>query len=130
MLFFFRFFINKFKHGKNKTMPFIVAWNAGVVENDYHGMNYYITDITLTTNSLGAVEVSTVDIYWYIHGIGMFIAWNLFVLIGYVAARFLKHHPWWLILHFIGGTVPSLFSVGIIVAAIIKSNNYFLFYLK
>ena len=103
-------------------MPFNVAWTDGQMENNFHGLNYYVTEITVTTSSLGAIQVSGVDIYWYIHGIGMFIAWNLFVLIGYIAARFLKHYPWWIILHFIGGTVPSLFSVGIIVAAIVKSN--------
>lgn len=105
-------------------MPFNVAWNIGEVEIDYHGLNYFITEITITTNSLGEAEVSSVDYYWYVHGIGMFIAWNLFVLIGYVAARFMKHYPWWSFLHFLGGTIPALFSVGIIIAAIVKSKLF------
>ncbi len=102
-------------------MPFIVAWSNGIIQNDYHGLNYYVTEITLTTSSLASSDVSTVDIFWYIHGIGLFIAWDFFVLIGYISARFLRHYTWWLTLHFIGGTLPSLFSFGIVLAAIVKS---------
>jgi len=90
--------------------------------HNFHGSNYYITSITISPNGLSASKNTTKEIFWYIHGIGMFIAWNLFVLIGYIAARFLKHYTWWSLLHFLGGTIPSLFSVGIIITAIIKSN--------
>ncbi len=99
-------------------MPFTVAWSDGIVQKNFHGLNYYITEITLSTSSLAAFQD---DIFWYIHGIGMFIAWNLFVLIGYISARFLRHYPWWIIFHYIGGALPSLFSFAIIIASIVKS---------
>jgi hypothetical protein len=108
-------------------MPFNVAWSEGQLEKKFHGLNYFITEIRLSTNDLEDAIVSSVDIFWYVHGIGMFIAWNFFVLIGYIAARFLKHYPWWIFLHILGGTIPAFFSVGIIIAAIIKSNHYLLF---
>ncbi len=93
-------------------------------------MNYFVTSISITYNGLGIAEISEKGKFWYIHGIGLFIAWNLFVSIGYISARFLKHYTWWIILHFLGGTIPAFFSFGIITAAIIKSKNIFKSYKK
>lgn len=109
-------------------MSFIVAWTEGELESSYHGPNKYRTDIMLTVNGIGGDPTSANDVYWDVHGIGMFVAWNLFVTIGYIAARFLKHYSWWTFLHLLGGTVPALFSVGIIIAAIVKRNLIFFYF--
>lgn len=89
---------------------------------NYHGSNYVITQISITTGGLGGSlqPTSGQDAFWSIHGIGQLIAWNIFVFIGYIAARFLRHYPWWSYLHFLGGTIPSWFTIGVAIAAIIK----------
>ena len=90
--------------------------------DNYHGINYYVTNITISRTGLINTSTSSIDKFWSIHGIGQLIGWNLLVFFGYVSARFLKQYPWWIILHLIGATIPSLFSVGVSIVAIYKSN--------
>ena len=92
------------------------------MKTNFHKMDYFVTSIIITDKGTETGEVQAKDNFWAVHGIGQLIGWNFLVTIGYVAARFLKHYPWWLPLHFIGGTVPAMFSVGIIISAILKGK--------
>ena len=92
------------------------------MKTNYHQGNYLITSIVITAKGSQAGEITGRDSFWAIHGIGQLIGWNLLVTIGYIAARFLKHYPWWLILHFLGGTIPAIFSVVIIAITFAKGK--------
>jgi hypothetical protein len=92
------------------------------MKSNFHGGNFIITSITITPGGSTPGDI-TVDNFFAIHGIGQLIGWNILVTVGYISARFLKHYPWWLILHFIGGTIPSLFSIGIIISTLIRINT-------
>lgn len=93
------------------------------MKDNYHGSSYRITKISITSTGLVASSLEIVeDTFFTAHGVGNLIAWNFLITIGYIAARFLRHYPWWSYLHFVGGTIPCLYSFSVSIAAIIKSN--------
>lgn len=95
------------------------------MELNYHEGNYFITTISITANGTATTGAITGgDNFWAIHGIGQLVGWNVLVTIGYIAARFLKHYPWWLPLHFIGGTIPALYSIVVIIMAIARGKKF------
>jgi len=94
------------------------------MKTNYHQGNYLITSINITPTGTNIGAIETRDSFFAIHGIGQLIGWNFLVTIGYCSARFFKHNPLWLPLHFVGGTIPSLFSIGIIIATFTKGKFY------
>ena len=68
------------------------------------------------------VVEKSISTFWYLHSIGQTILWSLFILIGYISARFLKHWEYWIYLHFLGGSIPALYSISFITPIILKSK--------
>lgn len=60
--------------------------------------------------------------FWELHGIVLVICWSGLNFMGYCAGRFLKHHPWWLTVHFFGSSFTGYFSLGLLIASLVICN--------
>lgn len=80
------------------------------------------TNITISPN---AAEKSGLSTFRLFHAIGQTTSWSLLVFIGYVSARFFKHKKSWIYLHFIGGVVPSLYTIWFSIGDFLRRKIYF-----
>jgi hypothetical protein len=53
------------------------------------------------------------------HSISMAIVWSCFNFVGHFGARFLKHYPWWIYLHYIGSVLTTVWSFFLLIITII-----------
>ena len=60
--------------------------------------------------------------FWEFHGIILTILWSILNFFGYVYARFLRHHPIWIWIHFTCSGLTSLISVAVMAASIAKGK--------
>ncbi len=110
----------------------IIAWGNGRLSMH---LDYKISKFTIpkangevSTNSNDDESAPQFD-FWQFHGITLFIFWSGFNFFGYIFARFLKHYTWWNIMHFLGSSITTYFSIGLLGASInygilIKIKNH------
>jgi hypothetical protein len=94
-----------------------------------------INNNTITSETPQSVEEEEDEEFdfWEFHGIILTILWTIFNFVGYVYARFLRHHPIWIWIHFICSGLTSFISVAVMAASIAKGKLrifYFLFFHK
>jgi hypothetical protein len=83
---------------------------------------YSETNFLETTRILQ--ESPSVDI-WAVHGISLMLCWGLLMFFGYCAARFLKHHKWWIYIHLGFSIIPAYWTFGMLIATLSVSNCVF-----
>jgi hypothetical protein len=67
--------------------------------------------------------------FWEFHGVILTIIWSIMNFFGYVTARFLRHYPIWIWIHFTCSGLTAMVSVGIMATSILKSKYVKLYYL-
>jgi hypothetical protein len=65
-----------------------------------------------------------IDIY-QVHGLSLLVGWGFLHMIGYCAARYLKHYQWWIYVHILCTELPALCTV-ITVSVIYSRSNIIL----
>jgi hypothetical protein len=92
------------------------------------------SSVSSNTNNTPVTPISTPDDseefdFWEFHGIIMTVTWSIMNFVGYMSARFFRHYPIWIWVHFIFAGLNTLLSVGILGASIALSkqiiNKYF-----
>jgi hypothetical protein len=64
-----------------------------------------------------------IDIY-QVHGITLVVGWGFVHILGYCAARFLKHYHWWIYIHLFCTELPALATLIIISIMFSKCKVY------
>lgn len=110
--------------------PLIVAWGNGLL--NYHKSNYIFSAFQLiipsndtnTTDDNSTSDNSTTPDTGYqfsffdLHGYSLIILWTVFNFLGYISARFLKHHKWWIWAHFASSGLTGYYSISILIPSI------------
>jgi hypothetical protein len=62
-----------------------------------------------------------IDIY-QVHGVALIVGWGFLHILGYCAARYLKHYHWWLYIHVLCTELPAIATIGTIGVIYSRSN--------
>jgi hypothetical protein len=101
----------------------ILAWGIGRIA--FHEMNRASNTFSITDDFLPDTNPTTAGPNIYdVHGISLFISWGLLNFFGYCAARFFKHHPWWMYVHLFCTQLPGLWTFAMIIATLAVSKFF------